>query len=377
MSGIKPAERTHAAPPAQRQRQRQRQKRSLTGGTTARLASVAALVACSMQMTSTPALADASEPMPFSFAELWAAPPLQPAALQTFTASDGEWLAYRVYLPARAPSAVLVFYHGAGLHSGAGYQYLGRQLSEKYGIAVFMPDVRGHGESGGARGDAPDTAQIWRDVASMLERVRSQFRGVPLYLGGHSAGSALVLNYMANFSDNSVDGLALLAPSLGPAAGTDRASEVPFAVPNSAVFIAHTLTGGTLFGHSRAIELKYPASVLARDNKLLSGYSANMAWSIVPRVPGELRPASADALRQQLGKLKSFGLWIGSDDEVFDAVRVTALANGAGEPGRHSVELIPAVNHMSILIDAGDLIGLWLQRRMALAGNTGGAIAVQ
>ena len=211
----------------------------------------------------------------------------------------------------------------------------------------------------------------------MLERVRSQFRGVPLYLGGHSAGSALVLNYMANFSDNSVDGLALLAPSLGPAAGTDRASEVPFAVPNNAVFIAHTLTGGTLFGHSRAIELKYPASVLARDNKLLSGYSANMAWSIVPRVPGELRPASADALRQQLGKLKSFGLWIGSDDEVFDAVRVTALANGAGEPGRHSVELIPAVNHMSILIDAGDLIGLWLQRRMALAGNTGGAIAMQ
>lgn len=321
--------------------------------------------------------APASEPMPFSFAELWAASPLQPAPPQTFIASDGLRLAYRSYLPAGAPKAVMVFYHGAGLHSGAGYQYLGRQLSEKYGIAVLMPDLRGHGESDGPRGDAPDTAQIWRDVAAMLGQARSQFNGVPLYLGGHSAGSALILNYMANYNDSTIAGLALLAPSLGPAAGTDRASDVPFAVPNSAVFIAHALSGGALFGHSRAIALNYPAPVLARDSKLLTGYTANMAWSIVPRVPGELRPAGADALRQQLGKLKAFGLWIGSDDEVFDAARVTALANGAGTSDSRSVELIPATNHMSILLNASDLIGPWLSKQIRIYRGSGRAIAAQ
>ncbi|MEC0174123.1 hypothetical protein P4H83_04455 [Paenibacillus favisporus] len=49
---------------------------------------------------------------------------------------------------------MVLFYHGSGANSGAGYEPIGEQLSQNYGIAAFLPDIRGHGLSDGPRGDA-------------------------------------------------------------------------------------------------------------------------------------------------------------------------------------------------------------------------------
>lgn len=326
---------------------------------------LAAMLFCTLYTAPRLAQAAAAEPVPFSFAELWAAPARQIPAPQYLPASDGVRLAYRAYLPAQSPKAVLVFYHGAGLHSAAGYQHLGQQLSELHGIAVFTPDIRGHGESDGPRGDAPNIAQVGRDAASMLELVRKQYAGVPVFLGGHSAGSALTLNYSFNSKDLGIEGLVLVAPSFGPDAKTDRPASSPFAKTNMGVLIPHAMSRGALLGHSRALQFNYPSSVLARDSEVVTAYTANMAWAIVPRLAGEIRPAGPEGIKRMLSDAESFGLWIGDEDEVFDARRVIELGNAAADPEFCRVETLPATNHMSILLQAGKSIGAWLEARVA------------
>ncbi|MEK8128701.1 alpha/beta hydrolase [Paenibacillus filicis] len=74
--------------------------------------------------------------------------------VQFVESGDHVRLAYRAYTPAN-PKAVVIFYHGSGANSAAGYQPIGEELSQAYGIATYLPDIRGHGMSGGPRGDAP------------------------------------------------------------------------------------------------------------------------------------------------------------------------------------------------------------------------------
>jgi len=80
----------------------------------------------------------------FSFNELQSANPVELPDPETLTASDGVTLSYRRYTPI-APRAVVLFYHGGGAHFGAGYQFLESGLKNEFDIAVYMPDIRGHG----------------------------------------------------------------------------------------------------------------------------------------------------------------------------------------------------------------------------------------
>ena len=99
---------------------------------------------------------------PFSFSEI-----LAPAEEQAkpepvkIKASDGVELAVFIYEPKKSADIALVFYHGGGAYSGAGYQYMARGLADQFGITVYLPDIRGHGVSGGSRGDAPSKEQVW------------------------------------------------------------------------------------------------------------------------------------------------------------------------------------------------------------------------
>ena len=81
--------------------------------------------------------------------------------VEYLAATDGVRLAYRAYVPGK-PVAIVIFYHGLGANSGAGYVPIGQALSERYDIATFLPDIRGHGLSGGDRGDTPSIKRFTR-----------------------------------------------------------------------------------------------------------------------------------------------------------------------------------------------------------------------
>jgi alpha-beta hydrolase superfamily lysophospholipase len=262
-------------------------------------------------------------------------------------ASDGTPLAYFAFLPAK-PVASLVFYHGSGAHSTAGYLPLGRDLAERYAVATYLVDIRGHGSSGGPRGDAPGVGQVWDDTRTVVDFVHAQHPDVPEYVGGHSAGAALVLNSVARL-DRTVAGYVLLAPDFGLRSGTTRQSGASnFVTVCQRPFVAHAVTGGVLDAHAPAIGFAYTEAQI-RSAGLVPRYTVTMALAL-----GGERSASILA-----GLDRPLGVWIGSLDEVFDPAKVLDYAASAGGT-ELTREEITGADHLGVLEDGAASIGPWI-----------------
>ncbi len=297
----------------------------------------------------------------FSFQELRNVQAIPIPPIETVAASDGIKLAYRAYVPKQA-KACIIFYHGGGAHSAAGYQYIGAALSARYKIATFTPDIRGHGKSAGARGDAPNPQQVLKDISSLVIHIKKYYPHLPLYLGGHSSGAGLVLNYSGFAEKVDVAGYVFLAPQLGFRSKTERTDNPhPFATVRVLPFIINGMTGGALLGHSKAVRFNYPAELLESDAGFVGYNTVNMANAVTPTSP-----------REQLNQLdKPLGVWIGDSDEVLDADKVLSFVKSA-HPGAKVVSFVKSAypgayvkevlgeKHLSILIQGAQYIGPWI-----------------
>ncbi len=176
------------------------------------------------------------------------------APLSYLQANDKTSLAYRTYTSSQA-NAVLIFYHGAGVNSAVGYNHLANKLSLNYPITVITPDLRGHGQSNGTRGDTPSKEQLYDDINSMIEFVKSTYPTQKIFLGAHSASGGLLLNY-ANYTKNEkVNGYILVAPYLGYKAEIEYTKEkkrVDFSHVDVAPFIYNQMSFGVLNAHTNA-----------------------------------------------------------------------------------------------------------------------------
>ncbi|WP_257031398.1 alpha/beta hydrolase [Paenibacillus sp. E222] len=135
--------------------------------------------------------------------------------VQYTEANDHIRLAYRTYVPTRL-KAMVIFYHGSGANSAAGYQPIGEEMSQNFRIVTYLPDIRGHGLSEGPRGDAPSVQQVYNDVTSIIDAAHRQFPSVPVFLGGHSAGAGLVVNYINSPHPEVVNAYLFISPDFGP-----------------------------------------------------------------------------------------------------------------------------------------------------------------
>ena len=288
----------------------------------------------------------------FSFTEGLSTDMHEMPALESLTASDGIKLAYRRYIPA-APHAVLLFYHGGGAHSGAGYQHIGKGLQTLFDVAVYMPDIRGHGASGDRRGNAPSPNQVWDDISTFIKHIRAEHPKLPILLGGHSSGGGMVLNYSSQTNREAVDNYIFLSPELGFRSNTARPNQVPFAVVNTFPFIINAISGGMLFGKSHAVHFNYPKELLEADKGMVASYSVNMANAVTPLTP-----------HKQFQALdRPFGLWIGADDELLLPGMVLAFADMATKVRAVSeVGSISNATHLSVLLEAHDVIGRSIAR---------------
>jgi len=98
------------------------------------------------------------------------------------------------------PAKVMCIIHGIGEHMGR-YQRMAAVLQER-GIAVIGMDLRGHGISGGVRGDTAPREEILKDIDAMLEYAAKIYPDVPITLYGHSMGGNLCLDYRARGTKN-------------------------------------------------------------------------------------------------------------------------------------------------------------------------------
>ncbi len=114
-------------------------------------------------------------------------------------------------LTASAPApAGVVLMHGLGEHCGR-YEHVARFFNG-CGYAVRAYDHRGHGRSGGARGDTPDAEAIVQDAKIVIDDFARQLSAPPLLLG-HSLGG-LFAAYFATRALSPLGGLILSSPAL-------------------------------------------------------------------------------------------------------------------------------------------------------------------
>lgn len=141
--------------------------------------------------------------------------------MKTLSGHDGLPLHWREWgadlsLPTRGTVLIV---HGLGEHIGR-YEAVAQRLND-WGWHVAGYDQRGHGASGGPRGDIPRHDSLLLDLAATIDCLRADDRKGrgPLVLLGHSMGGAVAARFVAGALENApwsrpVDGLVLSSPAL-------------------------------------------------------------------------------------------------------------------------------------------------------------------
>jgi acylglycerol lipase len=130
------------------------------------------------------------------------------------TASDGVDLHYLRWSSGRSPPwAVIIFLHGIASHAG----WFGETAADlnRQGVAVYGPDRRGSGRSGGPRGHLERYGRALDDVEEMVRLVSSEHQTTPIFLAASSWAAKLAVVYAAQ-RPSSLSGLLLLGPGLLP-----------------------------------------------------------------------------------------------------------------------------------------------------------------
>jgi acylglycerol lipase len=130
------------------------------------------------------------------------------------TANDGVRLHYLCWSTGRSPPwAVIIFLHGVASH-GAWFGETATDLNHQ-GVAVYAPDRRGSGRSGGPRGHLDRYERALDDVEEVVRLVSSEHVGTPLFLAASSWAAKLAVVYAA-LRPAPLSGLLLLSPGLLP-----------------------------------------------------------------------------------------------------------------------------------------------------------------
>ena len=112
--------------------------------------------------------------------------------------------------PAQAVRGGIVLMHGLGEHSGR-YLHVARFFND-LGLAVRTYDHRGHGRSGGPRGDVPNDDILLQDAKMVFDDFAQQIAGTPFLLG-HSMGGLVAARFAVE-ARSPLRGLILSSPPL-------------------------------------------------------------------------------------------------------------------------------------------------------------------
>ena len=260
------------------------------------------------------------------------------------TATDGVELAYWYHAPAVDQNKVLIFYHGGGAYQVDAYQQMAKELAEKHGMSCYLFDIRGHGLSGGARGDAPSVDRALRDVQEAIALVKHQNPAAQLFVGGHSSGCGFVMHALQQgYVPTDIAGMIFIAPFLG--------AESKLILKNDFVkkvafwwFIIHGITGLGL--HRPAIFFNYPDWLRERSPMLLDYYTVAMAHAVTPE--------DGDTYLKKT--LVPLHIIIGSDDKQINSAMLQKWQQQGMFAPSSRLTVIPKAGHFSILFAAPGVI---------------------
>ena len=262
-----------------------------------------------------------------------------------FTTSDGETLFLRRWNPdtidpAKKNIAVLIF-HGFTAYSGP-YEMAGTPLS-KGGYTVFGLDYRGHGLSGGNRGDSPGKDRWIGDLAEAVKYVKSIGFSKVVVLG-HSLGVAAAM-CAADSVPNDIAGLVLLSGAYESRPGVSKPLTLSKKIQ---------LLSSAFFRPSyRAVEY-YREGMTVSDDTLWN-------YRYTPRFVMML---DASKLRLSPNLNIPVLVGVGDKDELFAIDKVQAFYNLV--PGnKKEFFIMKNATHAKIPVESWEEIVAWLNRTYA------------
>lgn len=193
--------------------------------------------------------------------------------------------------------------HGLGEHGGR-YRHVAEWFAPK-GVTIYAMDLRGHGNSGGPRGDAPSLRALLDDADAVVTHAREESGG-PVVLIGHSFGGLIAIAYALDRPDR-IDRAIFSAPLLiakvkVPAWKRSLAAVLPKVAPRLAV---SNEVDAKLLSHDPEVAPAYVADPLVHDRITGGLYGATIAR-------GEAFIARAPELSVP------FMMLHGADDQIVD-----------------------------------------------------------
>lgn len=132
---------------------------------------------------------------------------------ETFKAKDGTTLFYRFWKGSDSHKNLIIV-HGFGEHSGR-YETIVRDL-KIHKFNIFAADLRGHGKSGGVRGDARSIDSFCEDLQDFLSVLKKKHHVKGPVMLGHSLGGLIAIRFAEKFAiPGELHALAVTAPALG------------------------------------------------------------------------------------------------------------------------------------------------------------------
>lgn len=237
-----------------------------------------------------------------------------------FDGAGGALLHIQVWHPAGDPVAALAVVHGYGDHGGR-YVWLGEAMAAR-GYAVYVYDLRGHGQSSGERGQVRRFSDYYDDTAIYLDEVRRSQPGRPLCLLGHSLGGLIAAGFAAEHP-RGLDGLVLSSPFFR------LAMEVPPTKVVGARVLAVVKPGWNIGNTVQAADLSHEPDVVdAYVTDPLVHHVAPARWAVEMLSAQAAAPTTAERLELPLLLL------YGSEDAVADPAIARAFFAAAGSPDK-------------------------------------------
>jgi alpha-beta hydrolase superfamily lysophospholipase len=145
---------------------------------------------------------------------------------ESFNGQAGVNIQWKAWLPDTDPVGVIVVAHGFGEHIDRYMNLVNAAVPRGY--AVYGPDHRGHGRSGGERALIDKHDYLLDDLDRVFARVARDHPGLPVFLLGHSMGGNIALA-SALRNQERLRGLVLSGPAV-TTAGVSKILQIVAAV---------------------------------------------------------------------------------------------------------------------------------------------------
>ncbi len=255
------------------------------------------------------------------------------------TTSDGETLFLRKWNTdsSQHPDCAVLLFHGITAYGGPGEYNTACNTIAHCGYTTFALDYRGHGLSGGHRGDNPSKKRWLQDFTETVDYIKKLgFNKIILF--GHSLGVASAIYTAMNIPDQ-ISGLMLLS---GAYEGKIKAKPIP-------LFQKLKLLSSAVFRPSyQAVEYNREGMTVPDDSLFTFRYTVRFVSMLNVK---ELKLPSTLNIPILVG--------VGDRDELFDIDKVKTLYNDM--PGNNKDFIVlQGARHAKFPVESWDQLVNWL-----------------